>query len=87
MKALIASTVSLIILLFTIIEIVDYCSLNIKLLQDVQPAFKGDYTNATENITETITDYTISYTYSMVIMAILGPFIGIILGLLGLKKR
>ncbi|MEM2146457.1 MAG: hypothetical protein QW279_13930 [Candidatus Jordarchaeaceae archaeon] len=57
MKALIASIVSLIILLFTIIEIVDYFSLNIKLLQDVQPAFKGDYTNATENITETITDY------------------------------
>ncbi|MEM3784099.1 MAG: hypothetical protein QXY88_03600 [Candidatus Bathyarchaeia archaeon] len=84
MKAFIASIVSLVILLFAVIEAADYISLNIKLIQDVQPAFKGDYTNATENIAETITDYTISYTYFMVIMAILGPFIGIILGLLGL---
>lgn len=87
MKALIASVVSIMILTIGIIETIDHLSLNIKLIEDAQPAFQGDYTNATENIAKTLTDYTKNYAYSAILMALLGPLIGIILGLLGLKKR
>ncbi|MEM3760738.1 MAG: hypothetical protein QXZ02_06490 [Candidatus Bathyarchaeia archaeon] len=87
MKALIASIVFLIILLFKIIEVIDYFSLNIKLVQDLQPAIKGDYTNATENIAKTLTDYTIDYAHSVLITAIIGAIIGIVLCAVGIKRK
>jgi uncharacterized membrane protein SpoIIM required for sporulation len=87
MKAFIASMVSLGILLFTLIEAASYISLNMELIQDVQPAFKGDYKNATENLAETLADYTKDYASSIIITAIIGPIVGALLGLLGLKRR
>jgi hypothetical protein len=44
MKAFIASMVSLGILLFTLIEAASYISLNMELIQDVQPASTSIFT-------------------------------------------
>ena len=87
MKALIASIISLIFLIFAILEAVDYLSLNIKLMQDIQPAFKGDCANATENIAETLTEYTIDYAQCLPTIAIIGLIMGAVLGALGIKRK